>query len=291
MRVMLYIAIFFFLLAPIFSGKTAQGLPPELDTLRSEFANRYGYEVWPGRYGMVVAGIRPEDISIDGIQLDFDHGRWIEVNGEWVWIRQLESKDGKITLDLAIARTCRTAHRLLFDHLVRPRSMKPFDPPALPYGEIRLDDTGDICFALPQHGREEFHSIEFVRNNIVILLTARREVSVGLKDIAGRIDSLILSRPAYRDWRGSGLWPRVDRFDVPSGEVKSRSMIPLLVSVTDPGNEPFTISWDLSSGGILEEKGSRYYYAEGSGTKTINLLVANRSGLASSARTEIQVVE
>jgi hypothetical protein len=246
-------------------------------------------ESWPGKYGTVVAGIRKEDISTDDSPLAVDHERWQEMNGEWVLIRQLVMADKQITLEVAVARNCLTAHRLLFEHLVRPRSMSPLEHPALPYGSVLLDDIGDVCFALPQHGSEEFRSVEFVRNNIVFLLRTKGEVPVGLREFAETIDRAIQSLPSYRNWKDSKLWPSIDRFETPTNHMNSRSKIPLFISITDPGKEDFTIMWDLSSGGILEEKGMKYYYAEGSGPRIITLLVGNQSGLASSAQIELQV--
>lgn len=264
---------------------------PQRDTRLGEYADRYGVESWPGKYGSVVAGLSLEDLSTDDTPLVMDHERWLDVDGEKVVNRQYVTADKLVILEVAVARSSRTAHWLLFDFLTSSRTVKPLEPPALPFGRVRLDGIGDVCFALPQRGQEEFHSIEFVRYNIVVRIRSKGGESTGLRGFAEAVDRTILSRPLYRDWQESKLWPSIDRFEASSNQLKVRSIVPLLISITEPRDEHFTMTWEMSAGGILEEKGSVYYYAEGSGPQTLTLLVANRSGLADAARIELQVSE
>lgn len=253
-------------------------------------ASRYGFEDWPGKEGPVVAGITLEPLSAVTGRLAVDHRDWLEADGEWILTREFSTADHSLTIDVAVARTCRGAQELLFAHLTRQTVMKSLDPPALPCGRVRLTDTGDVCFGLPQHGGEGYHSVEFARNNVVIFLRTDGEATGDLSSIATAIDALILSQPVFPDWRSSRLWISIDRFEIPDARARAGSMVPLVVSVSDPRNEAYTRDWEVSAGGILEEDGEISYYAEGSGRQSITLLVADESGLAASARAEIEVV-
>ncbi len=291
MRIVICLFLFSCLSFPFAPAPVAQDYTSERETRLGEYADRYGVENWPGKYGSVVAGLGLDDISTDEVPLVLDHERWLTVDNERVVVRHYESVDQRFILEMAVTRSCGTAHQLFFDQLTSPKSMVPLEPPALPFGRVRLDDIGDICFALPQHGEEEFHSIEFVRNNLVVRIRSKGRESVGLRDFAESLDHTILSRPRYRDWRNSKLWPSIDRFEASTRQVKARSTTPLSISIADPRNEPFTISWDLSAGGILEEKGGVCYYAEGSGPQTLTLLVVNQSGLAATSRIELVITK
>ncbi len=268
-----------------------QGNIPDRDKTIEEYSHRYDVENWPGKDGDVIAGLELESLFTDINTPVIDHDRWIEVNDESVVMRQYTMSDYNLIIEAAVTRTCQTAHQLLFSHLTRQNSMKPLGPPALPFGRIRLVDIGEVCFGLPQHGKDLFHSIEFVRNNVVILLRTKGGSSLDLKHVAMAIDALILSRTAYTDWQSSGLWISIDRLEAGDGQIRSGSAVPLFISINNPGNEPITRTWELSSGGILKEDGRINYYTEGAGWQTITLRVANRSGLAASARATIYVTE
>ncbi|MFQ6104826.1 MAG: hypothetical protein ACE5OP_11120 [Candidatus Glassbacteria bacterium] len=270
---------------------SAQDAFPAGEETLGEFYARYEVDNWPGKNGYVVPGIKLDALFTNDNQLVVDHETWIDMGGERVVMRQLTTGDNHLIVNIAVARTCETAHQILFSHLVRPKSMQPFEPPALPYGEVRITDIGDVCFGLPQQEKETFHSIEFVRNNIVILLRTKLDTTMDARSIAKAIDEVILEQPVYPNWRSSGLWISIDRFEITNVNVKSGSTIPIILSVTDPMNESFIKAWELSAGGILEEDGKISYYAEGSGRQTITLLVANQSGLAASAQIELVVMK
>lgn len=266
------------------------GIPDRRADLE-ELAVRYGLEAWPGKNGPVVAGIKGEELFRSGTPLVRDHEDWLQVDDEWVLVRQFACSDRAFVVDLAVARTCRTAQEVLFSHLTRQSAMKPLDPPALPCGRVRLRDIGDVCFALPPNGKETFHSVEFVRNNVVVLLKTLDDTAGDLRKIAAVIDEHITSQSLFPDWQSTGLWISIDRFEVKDVQVESGSITPILVTITDPRNETVVKAWELSSGGILEENGQVSFNAEGSGRQTITLLVANSSGLAASARTELEVLK
>jgi hypothetical protein len=250
---------------------------------------RYGFESWPGKQGPVVAGITAEELIRLAGPLRKDHDDWLEADGEWLMVRQFAAADAGLIIDVAVTRSGRSAQGFLFAHLTRLSSMQPLAPPALPCGRIRLTGIGDVCFALPTHG-ESFHSIEFVRHNIAVFLRSTGKGERDLKKAAESIDQYILSRPRYTDWRSSGLWISVDKFELPESLVKEGSLTPLFVSVSDPRNESVVRSWELSAGGIVEEEGQILYYAEGEGDQSVTLLIADESGLATSARAEVTVV-
>jgi len=258
---------------------------------RSELAERYGVDAWPGKGGPVVAGLRPELVADGAFGLVFDHARWIDVAGEkTALLREYRALDGTVTLDVAVTRTCDGAHAAFFDHLARPRSMMPLDPPALPYGCVRLAGIGDVAFALPAGDTPGYRAIEFVRSNLVILLRAEKdEGTEPLEGIARAIDRAIRERPTFDRWEASGAWPAIGRFAALSARVRTGAEVPIEIEVSDPHGEAITRTFDFEAGGIREEGGRVLYHAEASGQVTLELRIANASGLAESARLSIEV--
>jgi len=61
--------------------------------------------------------------------------------------------------------------------------------------------------------------------------------------------------------------------------------------VTDPRGEKLEMRWEPSAGGIIRKEGRTFFYAEGKGKQTLDLLVWNRDGLSSSATVEFEVID
>ncbi len=265
----------------------AQPIAPGEQAVQEDLAIRYDVANWDGKGGPIVAGITPGQIPG---ALDLDHVRWLDADGKSVLLRQFTMTDHQVTVEVAVTRTCDGAHQVLFDHLARPRTMAPLDPPALPYGSIRSDEIGDVCFALPGH-RGGFHAIEFVRHNVVVLLRGEGTGMNHLKVLALAIDKAIVSQPLYRSWETSRAWPSITKFELPETTVKAGATLPVTLEITGSNNGNLMKAWEVSAGGVEEKNGTTVYYAEGSGRQTLTLLVANQRGLAASATIEFDVTK
>jgi hypothetical protein len=267
---------------------------PSVQAWRSELASRYDVASWPGKGGPVVAGIAPSEIaSAASLPLALDRVEWLTVgDDERVLRRDFTTRAADLTIAVAVARSCDAAHQVLFDHLARPRSMMPLDPPALPYGCVRLGDLGDVAFALPASEGDGYVAVEFVRGNVVVLLRAEASAARGVEAAARSLDATLRRLPAFESAEASGRWPRVERFASLAAVARAGDTIPLDIRVADPaGTEPLLRAFELDAGGILEEAGSVRYHAEAPGHQVLTLLVANDRGLAASARQGIDVVK
>jgi len=258
----------------------------------SRLALRYDSAGWPAKTGPVVAGLKQDKVFGERFSLSADHNIWLEVNDERIVQRNFASPDRRAAAGIAVARSCAAAQKILFNHLARPRSMAPFDPPALPYGEIRMEGVGDVCFAARFTGGEGFHSIEFTRFNVVVLLKAfDREAARALRDLAVAVDKALVAQRLFKDWISSNEWPEIVRFDAASTRIRTNSIVPLAVSVTNRSSvgTPLLIGWEMSAGGIIEAKDVLSYHAEGEGVESLVLLVADERGLTSTSRIEFEI--
>ncbi len=283
--------------AALFSAVPAAGQhdAPKGEQIPAAVLSGYDFENWPGRDGDVIPGFDPASPPFARYDLQFDHDEWLVTDGEWVVIRQFVTPGRELTVDVAVARSCRSAHRALFEHLTRQTAAATLAPPLLPNGQVRLTDIGDVCFGVPQNGPSPFRSVEFVRNNIVVLLTVDEGARIPLLSVAGEIDRHLLSLPAFPDTRSSGRWISIDDFRIGEGPGSARpvrgALLPVEISVTVPSGGDHSRSWRLSEGGIVEREGELFYLAEASGNQTITLLIRDRSGLAAHADVRLTVGE
>lgn len=270
---------------------TAQELVGE-EEWTSQLALRYDPTGWPAKTGPVVAGLTLDRKLREKFILSTDHHIWLDVDDERIIQRHLAAPDRRTIAGVAVARTCAAAQNILFSHLARPRAMAPLDPPALPYGEFRMEGVGDVCFAMRFKDGKGFHSIEFTRFNVVVLLKAfDSEAAAALKELAIVIDQAIVARPLFKDWISSNEWPEIVRFEAATTRLKTNSIVPLEVSVSNrlSSGIPLVIDWEMSAGGIVKTKSAVSYHAEGGGIETLVLLVADERGLADYSRIEFEI--
>jgi len=257
-----------------------------------QIALRYDPAGWPAKNGPVVAGLEMGKELTEGFGLSSDYNLWIDVDDERIVQRYFTAPEGRTTVGIAAARSCAAAHKVLFKHLARPRAMVPLEPPALPYGEIRLEGVGDICFATPIAGGGGFHSIAFTRFNVAVLLrTFDREAAGTLRDLAVAFDKAIVGQRLYKDWISSNQWPEIVRFDAAATRVKTKSIVPLAVDLSTPASigTPLVIDWEMSAGGIATIEDASNYHAEGEGVESLTLLVADQRGLTTSSKIEFEI--
>ncbi len=257
-------------------------------------ALRYDAAGWPGKAGPVVAGLELDEGLLEKNGLSTDHRIWLAEGDERILLRYFSAPLKRLSAGVGVARSCAAAQKILFGHLARPRAIEPIATPVLPYGEIRMEGLGDVCFVVPLGDGAGFHSIEFVRHNVVILLRAfDRKTAKGLKDLAIALDDAIIARPLHKDWLSSNEWPEIVRFDTPRTSVEANSIVPLAVSLSSrfSSGAPLSIDWEMTAGGIIQDGGAFRYHAEGEGAERLILLVADERGLARSAGIEFVIAK
>jgi len=264
-------------------------------TWRSELAVRFDLSGWQGKAGPVVSGLDANQLKIEKWNMKADHNRWINVDGEAVVIRHFANKDFSLTMDVTVAKSCKNAQNAFFNNLARARTLPYTNGKELPYGYVRLDGIGDVCFALPSQDSKGYHTIEFVQNNIVYVLksrvfsTEKQRVSVDLLEIAKGMDQLVKSQPHYSDWKSSGQWPAVHNLSSSNIKDEKSGLIPLEVITSESKDSSFIKNWEMTAGGIVENNGKIQYYKEGLGPQKLTLMIADKRGLAASASLEFPI--
>lgn len=185
---------------------------------------RYDSERWPGRTGPSWVGPDRAAIEWEGWKhsraphlaprtvLEHDGVGNAKVLGIGIERQHalvgpsLDPKLHFLRVEFGITTAPRQAHTLLLNHFLTPRSAAPADPPALPWGEVRLDGLGDVAFG-PSEPRR-MTRIVFVRGNIFVRVDAVGDAArialdycrhldreIQKSERADRYDSLTLPAP------------------------------------------------------------------------------------------------
>lgn len=242
------------------------------------------FDHWPGKTGPVRAGLRLSQKLISALAgardvWQNDQAMLWEIEGGQVVKRgyrwQTESGDD-VYVDLTVAESCQEAHEYLIERCYY--TSLPFELRILRRDQPTV--AGDISF---RGGRK------FIRNNLVVEISAEGEMKERIMEIAKEVDALLLTRPTAPS--ADQMKPVIERFEIAQDPVKEGSLTRLFIKVRAPQGGELEYQWRLTGGGIKEESGAYYYHGGDQGDQKLTFIVINDSGFASSTEIEIAVQE
>ncbi len=254
------------------------------------------FESWPGKTGPVRAGVRlskgiiPILEGTTDIRPNRTPGLWgVENNlvrywsrwqmGETIITGREDYTEDRVEIWIVVAETAAEAHEYLIERYFY--TSLPFETRVPRRDQPNV--AGDISF---------FGGRKFIRNNIVVEISAKGKMKDKLRETAEQIDALLLTRPTATS--ADPFKPVIERLEIAQDTVERESKTKLFVEATDPYGGDLVYKWRGTDGGIgKDESGDYYYYAGDFGVNnlTLSLIVINDIGFASRASIGVTIVD
>lgn len=287
--------IFVLLLAMAALTATASGQSPLIEEEKQwleKMSIRFDLQGWPNKTGPVIGGVEAKGFLYQNKPMVQDFPRWTNLKNETVLTRTLLVPSVSLSMELTITKSCETAHEFLFKHLSQlcaAMDTSDNDLRTLPLGRKRLYELGDVCFGISAGKDAGYHTIEMVRNNVVVVIKSRnlgnnKRLTQALFPFAKSVDTLLKEQVKHRNAGVSKRWPQIYDFSVSPGPMNQNSKIPLNIIHSERKDAKLLWEWEVNKGGIIKEDSGYYFYPEGKGPFKITLLLANERGLVKRAQ-------
>jgi hypothetical protein len=248
----------------------------------------YNYANWGSETGEVIAGvdiskkILPQLCSKKKVWKNDDHSiqkihdTTCTVIYKW-WREEKAGDDFRATM--VACPTFAAAKKYLITRyagFVAPPSSKK--QPGAQFGL----NIGSICFVAPrvQAGSRSFSTIDFIRHNVLFLLSGRGKTCKELAAIAETLDDLLKKKKPVKSYNQLKERPRITHFSSEKKKITVGESVRLHVKVKNPLDSELYRTWRISSGGIEGDPGEGFFfYGEEEGRHNITHIIINNVGL------------
>ncbi|MFC2146849.1 hypothetical protein ACFLRT_05750 [Acidobacteriota bacterium] len=258
------------------------------EQLKKEIKVRYKYEEWRPKIKGIIQGVAISRKTLEELKFmlnvwEKDDYRILTMKGvpnPMVGIRKCwaENKD-ELEVTMVVGHTCDDMKKYLFSQFLGPQNV-----PQMVRKSNYDQEIGDFCRRTPGEEEGTFSIIYFIRNNVVIIMRALGCHQIKLRDMAKKVDCLLIENGTVSSY--SCLK------DIPYVKL-ARNQKPLKL-----GMSMFLISpdkklryfWKLTGGGVENDsEGNFVYYAGDLGKQTITVTAVNEHGLQYSDTIKIDV--
>lgn len=153
-------------------------------------------------------------------------------------------------------------------------------------------DIGNMCLVIPEGNIKNgsFFHIDFIRYNVLIMMSAKGRIKKKLGPMAKKLDDLLLKKKPVQCYSQLKERPMITRFYCEKKRIKKGESVPLGLAVKNPGNRLLRCLWRMSGGGIEKDCiGNPVYYGGEEGIHTVTVTVMNESGLYDRKSLKIEV--
>ena len=178
---------------------------------------------------------------------------------------------------MVVGRTLEAAKQYLILHYANTHR----NPPLIkrPGKEFGLC-IGTGCFVTPTAQKGSFSTIDFIRRNVIIMLEAKGQLTVNLKEIAKRLDQMLQHNETKKCFDELSAIPRITEFSCPGTRINLGDTIPLKLEVRKSGYSKLLHYWKMTGGGVERDRGGMFMYYGGElGKQTIMVTTMNELGL------------
>lgn len=150
---------------------------------------------------------------------------------------------------------------------------------------------GNVCFVTTQDNQgETFSSLDFIRHNVIIMLTAEGELQNHLRDMAERLDALLMKHKSVKRYDQLPDIPKILSLALARKSIKAGDETPFTLSIRNPRDRKLHYDWKLSAGGVRQDHAGQFFY-QGTepGQQQIEAIVMNDLGLFNRASVAIKV--
>jgi hypothetical protein len=256
--------------------------------LKEEIKARYKYEAWKHKIKGVIQGVAISRETLEELKFMLkvwkkDDYRILTMKGvpnPMVRIRKCwaENKD-QLEVTMVVGHTFDEMKTYLFSQLLGPQNALRM---------VRKSDydseIGDFCFMIPGEEGGTFSIIDFIRNNVVIMMRASGCLQIKLKDMAKKLDCLLIENgtvPSY------SCLKEIPHVTLSQNQEPIKLGMSMFLMIPDKKLRYF---WKLTGGGVEKDsEGNFVYYAGELGKQTITVTAVNEHGLQYSDTIEIDV--
>ncbi len=260
------------------------------EKLKEEIKARCVYETWKPEFEGVIQGVAISHNTLEELKCmlkvwekdDYRIRTIKSVPNPIVIIRKcwVENKD-QLEVTMVVGHTFDEVKEYLISQYYgaqyAPQMVRKSDP------EVDLK-IGDVCFVTSGKKEGTFSSIDFVRNNVVIMMRARGCLKIKLKKMAIEVDRLLTANgtvPRYSDLKEI---PHVTLSPKPKPIKLGMSVV-----LMKP-DKKLRYFWKLTGGGVEKDpEGNFVYYAGDVGKQTITVTAVNELGLQHSDTIKVEV--
>jgi hypothetical protein len=295
-KLFIYISILFLILTA-FTGDIIGQSVEKFDRRIQYVKEKLNFSKWPVvsgnlRSGLAISSdilpqiskmrlVEPEDdFRIERLQ----KMQFIEINRKWKY------EKNRFDAVMITATTSESARNHL---ILRYAYSQPDPPPVKRMGADFGLKIGDICLVTPEDSAgESFTSIDFVRDNVIIMLSAEGGIRKELRAMAKTIDAMLLKNKSALKYDDLPDIPRIKTFSVEKSKIHLGEKVPLSVEINNPGNNKLNFYWEVTGGGVEKNLLDQFiYYAGDPGKQKIQLTVINDVGLYHTQTLNVEVSE
>jgi hypothetical protein len=275
------------------------GAPQEISREKiKQVMERYDYINWDAGNGKVIPGVKiSENIlqKFNNIKMKRAWKKDISSMGKVEGIpysiirKYWKSEDNNSLLDvtMVVAPTSEAARKFL---IMRYAASQIGPSLVKPAGRDLGIDIGKTCFVTGTGEMGNLSSIDFIRDNVVIMMKAEGSFRSKLEPMARELDERLLQEPPADNFSQLKETPIITRFSCERITIKPGESVPLHLEVNNPKQRELRYSWNMSGGGVEKDgNGNFFYYGGEEGKHTITVTVLNDVGLHYSRTLEIEV--
>lgn len=257
---------------------------------------KYDFAKWEPETGRVISGVaisekilpqlspmkkvwQKDNYSVENIQ----KVTYIKVRKWW----RLENDQFEVTM--VVGPTFEAAKQYLILRYATTQMEPPLIKP--PGREFGLD-IGNVCFVTAEKRGETFSSIDFIRHNILFMMTAEGAVQKNLRAMAEALDALLLKKTPVEKYEQLPDLPTIKTFSAERAKINLGENVFLTLEVYNPQQRELHYFWTMTGGGVEKDLLENFvYYGGDYGKQHIIVTVVNDIGLHDSEAVDIEVVQ
>jgi hypothetical protein len=261
---------------------------------------KYGYDNWEVGDGKVTPGVKISENVLQKFARTTMKSAWKKdiyntgkVRGtphSYSFIRKYwksEDKNSFLDVTMVVSPTPEAAKKYL---ILRYAGSQMGPNLIRPAGRDIGIDLGSVCFVTRTKELGSLSSIDFIRNNVVIMIRAEGSFRTELETMARELDALLMQEPHADNYSQLKQIPTITRFSCERITIKLGDTIPLHLEVKNPKQRELRYIWKISGGGVEDHKGNFFYYGGEAGKHTVTVTVLDDEGLQHSKSIEIEVM-
>lgn len=270
--------------------------PQEGDQVKSA-KKALQFASWPGKHGPLKPGVKfvPANVpSLTGFAVSRDTLEVLKVADEPILMRAVTLTQGSTTVRIELRvsqKSTDAAQEALLGSVRRIQaeldSWIRGDQNGIALGDLNFVDSLDLT---------HLGSVNFVRNNICVVLQGMNGPTAHLVEMATAIDALMVQEPDFTAATLASQIPVISQFSPQANPIGLLSSTPIKLEASDPQQRTLQYIFNGNFGQIrvdrtLSPPGVTFVTTTQAGTAQIDLLVVNENLLYATARAEVTVTK
>ena len=133
-------------------------------------------------------------------------------------------------------------------------------------------NIGDVCFVTEvDNSGEAFTSLDFIRHNVIIMMTAEGSLEKDLRTIAEKLDALLMKNKTEKSYDALSDIPSIKSFSSGKRKINLSEEIPLSIRINNPKARELYFDWNMTGGGVRKEYTGKFFSIRAQKRVNINL--------------------